>query len=276
VSEERRAELWRAAPTGVAIPKSVNTKNNPYVAATGVATPKFANRNEKAYIAAMKSDLRNMATYEEQYAADNHGAYFSGTATTAAALQGYTPSQNVTVVVTAVAGPRPSWSGIANHTQTSNACVKMTNGVITCTGEPSTQRTRPDIPAAVPQPRNQPPSALDASYSGTYFPVNPLPPGFEDFGYLVLFIKGPKIDGKVGQRRGIGVADRPLPMRNVRLNGKQFSFESIQQDGVGFAFAGEFVGPSYAIRLRGHLKRLSSGGVQEADVELFLRGPEAG
>jgi len=26
----------------------------------------------------MKSDLRNLATYEEQYAADNNGAYFSG------------------------------------------------------------------------------------------------------------------------------------------------------------------------------------------------------
>jgi len=35
-----------------------------------IAIPKFANTKEKAYLAAMKSDLRNMATYEEQYAAD--------------------------------------------------------------------------------------------------------------------------------------------------------------------------------------------------------------
>ncbi|HUQ99719.1 MAG TPA: prepilin-type N-terminal cleavage/methylation domain-containing protein, partial [Gemmatimonadaceae bacterium] len=33
-----------------------------------IAIPKFANTKEKAYLAAMKSDLRNMATYEEQYA----------------------------------------------------------------------------------------------------------------------------------------------------------------------------------------------------------------
>ena len=49
-----------------------------------IAIPKFANTKDKAYVAAMKSDLRNMATYEEQYAADNNGAYFGGTATTAA------------------------------------------------------------------------------------------------------------------------------------------------------------------------------------------------
>jgi len=46
-----------------------------------IAIPKFANTKDKAYVAAMKSDLRNIATYEEQYAADNGGAYFGGTAT---------------------------------------------------------------------------------------------------------------------------------------------------------------------------------------------------
>ena len=97
-----------------------------------IAIPKFANTKEKAYLAAMKSDLRNMATYEEQYAADQAGAYFSGTATTAAPLQGFSPSQNVTVIITAVAGPPPSWSATASHTQTAKVC-DMTNGVITCT-----------------------------------------------------------------------------------------------------------------------------------------------
>jgi len=96
-----------------------------------IAIPKFANTKEKAYLAAMKSDLRNMATYEEQYAADQAGAYFSGTATTAAPLQGFSPSQNVTVIITAVAGPPPSWSATATHTQTAKVC-DMTNGVITC------------------------------------------------------------------------------------------------------------------------------------------------
>jgi type IV pilus assembly protein PilA len=97
-----------------------------------IAIPKFANTKDKAYVAAMKSDLRNLATYEEQYAADNNGAYFSGTATLAAPVQGFTPSQNVTIVATAVAGPPPSWSGTATHSQSAKTC-SMINGVITCT-----------------------------------------------------------------------------------------------------------------------------------------------
>ena len=97
-----------------------------------IAIPKFANTKDKAYVAAMKSDLRNLATYEEQYAADNNGAYFSGTATMASPLQGFTPSQNVTIVATAVAGPPSSWSGTATHSQSAKTC-NNTNGVITCT-----------------------------------------------------------------------------------------------------------------------------------------------
>ena len=97
-----------------------------------IAIPKFSNTKEKAYVAAMKSDLRNIATYEEQYAADNGGAYFAGTATSAAPLQGFTPSQNVTVVVTSLAGPPPSWAASATHTQTAKTC-DMTAPVIICT-----------------------------------------------------------------------------------------------------------------------------------------------
>ncbi|MDP9205670.1 MAG: prepilin-type N-terminal cleavage/methylation domain-containing protein, partial [Gemmatimonadota bacterium] len=82
-----------------------------------IAIPKFANTKDKAYVAAMKSDLRNMATYEEQYAADNGGAYFGGTATSAAPLQGFSPSQNVTVVVNSTVGPPPSWDATATHSQ---------------------------------------------------------------------------------------------------------------------------------------------------------------
>src|SRR3954466_8586041 len=95
-----------------------------------IAIPKFANTKDKAYVAAMKSDLRNLATYEEQYAADNNGAYFSGTATMAAPVQGFTPSQNVTIVATGVAGPPPSWSGTATHSQSAKIC-SMINRVTT-------------------------------------------------------------------------------------------------------------------------------------------------
>lgn len=100
-----------------------------------IAIPKFSNTKEKAYVAAMKSDLRNLATYEEQYAADNNGSYFGGTATSATPLQGFSPSQNVTITVTNVAGPPPTWTASATHTQTAKTCDSnvTAQGVITCT-----------------------------------------------------------------------------------------------------------------------------------------------
>ena len=96
-----------------------------------IAIPKFANTKDKAYVAAMKSDLRNLATYEEQYAADNQGAYFGGTADSNTPLQGFTPSSNVTITVTNVAGPPPDWSATATHSQSPKTC-SMAVGVITC------------------------------------------------------------------------------------------------------------------------------------------------
>jgi type IV pilus assembly protein PilA len=98
-----------------------------------IAIPKFANTKDKAYIAAMKSDLRNLATYEEQYAADNNGAYFAAAAmTTAAPQQGFTPSQNVSVDAVLVAGPPQAWSATATHALTNKTCSNVT-GVIVCT-----------------------------------------------------------------------------------------------------------------------------------------------
>ena len=93
-----------------------------------IAIPKFANTKDKAYVAAMKSDLRNLATYEEQYAADNNGAYFSGNGT----AQGFTPSQNVTVTATVVAGPPQTWTATASHSQSAKTCDNS-SGAIVCT-----------------------------------------------------------------------------------------------------------------------------------------------
>ena len=100
-----------------------------------IAIPKFANTKEKAYVAAMKSDLRNLATYEEQYAADNQGAYFSGSATSATPVNGFTPSSNVTITATADPGPPPTWTATASHSQTAKTCDMGVTapGVITCT-----------------------------------------------------------------------------------------------------------------------------------------------
>ena len=97
-----------------------------------IAIPKFANTKDKAYVAAMKSDLRNLATYEEQYAADNNGAYFAGTATMATPMQGFTPSQNVTVTAVLLAGPPQAWSATTVHSLSAKTCDNST-GVIVCT-----------------------------------------------------------------------------------------------------------------------------------------------
>ena len=94
-----------------------------------IAIPKFANTKEKAYLATMKADLRNLATYEESYAADSSGQYFSGNGS----AQGFTPSQNVTVTATAVAGPPAGWSAVASHTLTAKTCSASANGLISCT-----------------------------------------------------------------------------------------------------------------------------------------------
>ena len=94
-----------------------------------IAIPKFGNTKEKAYVAAMKSDLRNLAVYEESFAADSTGAYFSGNG----AAQGFAASQNVTVTATAAAGPPPSWTATATHSQTSKTCSSGVTGLIVCT-----------------------------------------------------------------------------------------------------------------------------------------------
>ena len=94
-----------------------------------IAIPKFANTKEKAYLASMKADLRNGATYEESYAADSAGQYFSGSGS----AQGFTPSQNVTVTFTAIAGPPAGWTAVAVHSLTSKTCSSSANGLISCT-----------------------------------------------------------------------------------------------------------------------------------------------
>ena len=93
-----------------------------------IAIPKFANTKEKAYLASMKADLRNLATYEESYAADSAGAYFSGNGS----AQGFTASQNVTMAATAVAGPPQTWSATSTHSQSAKTCSNVT-GAIVCT-----------------------------------------------------------------------------------------------------------------------------------------------
>ncbi|MDO8500805.1 MAG: prepilin-type N-terminal cleavage/methylation domain-containing protein [Gemmatimonadaceae bacterium] len=98
-----------------------------------IAIPKFANTKEKAYLAAMKSDLRNLATYEESFAADSAGLYFSGTASGTTAVNGFSASQNVTVTAVASSTPPASWTASASHLRTAKTCLSTATGLITCT-----------------------------------------------------------------------------------------------------------------------------------------------
>ena len=89
-----------------------------------IAIPKFANTKEKAYLASMKSDLRNMATTQESYFADNQ-VYTNGPASNVAgatvSLQGFVPSSGVTVAASNTGGT--GWSTIASHTATTRTCA---------------------------------------------------------------------------------------------------------------------------------------------------------
>ncbi|MCC6319634.1 MAG: prepilin-type N-terminal cleavage/methylation domain-containing protein [Gemmatimonadaceae bacterium] len=89
-----------------------------------IAIPKFANTKEKAYLASMKSDLRNMATTQESYFADNQ-VYTSGTASNTsggtASLNGFVPSAGVTVAASATGGT--GWTASTTHTATTKTCA---------------------------------------------------------------------------------------------------------------------------------------------------------
>ena len=79
-----------------------------------IAIPKFASTKEKAYLAAMKSDLRNAATAQEGYFADNQ-TYLSGAAANhprrprpLVALGSFVPSSGVKITFFGTAGT--GWS----------------------------------------------------------------------------------------------------------------------------------------------------------------------
>ena len=71
-----------------------------------IAIPKFSATREKAYFAAMKSDLKNLASQQEIYYADNYA--YSGDATALA----FTNSEGVTVAITATTS---GWQAEATH-----------------------------------------------------------------------------------------------------------------------------------------------------------------
>jgi prepilin-type N-terminal cleavage/methylation domain-containing protein len=108
-------------------------------ALAGIAIPRYSGAKDKAHVAAMQADLHILAQYEEQYAAENHGQYFSGTATPDSPLNGFRPSTDVTITTTAfnILGSRlADWTAIARNPKTSQSC-EMRAGRITCTTDNS-------------------------------------------------------------------------------------------------------------------------------------------
>ena len=104
-------------------------------AIAAIAIPHYTGAKNKAYQAAMSADLHTAALIEEQYAAENHGQYFSGTATHDSPLNGFTPSKDMTVTFTSfniLGSQLGDWIAIAHHGQSTENC-EMRSGVITCT-----------------------------------------------------------------------------------------------------------------------------------------------
>ena len=92
-----------------------------------IAIPKFSSTKEKAYLASMKADLRNGATAQEGYFADNQvylsgvASNLAGVATPLAAMGNFVPSAGVTITFTATAGT--GWSATTTHSATGKTCA---------------------------------------------------------------------------------------------------------------------------------------------------------
>ncbi len=74
-----------------------------------IAIPQFSSTKEKAYVASMKADLRNLATAQEAYFAENPTGYASGTGD----LSDYNTSEGVTVTIQS--SSQSGWSATAEH-----------------------------------------------------------------------------------------------------------------------------------------------------------------
>ncbi len=91
---------------------------------SAIAISRFVGLKEAAYIASMKADLRNFSLYEQSYASDSAGSYFSGDG----AAQGFKGTPGVAVTATADPGPPPGWQATATHNGTRLTCRIVTNG----------------------------------------------------------------------------------------------------------------------------------------------------
>ncbi len=93
-----------------------------------ITIPKYSRSKERTYVTTMKADLRNLATYQESYAAESLGTYFSGNGI----AQGFRSSQAVTVTASAVNGPPSTWTATAAHSLTTKTCNADGFGIASC------------------------------------------------------------------------------------------------------------------------------------------------
>jgi len=80
-----------------------------------VLVPRFANTREKAFLSSMKSDLRNLASAEEEYFYDQQ-TYTANTGD----LTGFRPSTGVTITIGSA--NQGGWSASAKHNNTARQC----------------------------------------------------------------------------------------------------------------------------------------------------------
>jgi len=101
-----------------------------------IAIPKFSATREKAYFAAMKSDLKNLASQQEIYYANNY------TYTTDKATLGFVQSEGVNVTVGAASAS--GWSASATH----QAFGTTTDGCAIYYGDATAPPSAPTTPSA--------------------------------------------------------------------------------------------------------------------------------
>ncbi|HSM15831.1 MAG TPA: prepilin-type N-terminal cleavage/methylation domain-containing protein [Gemmatimonadales bacterium] len=90
-----------------------------------IAIPKFVNTKGKTFVATMKSDLRNLATVQENEFFET-ATYYNGPVPNAAVID-YQPSQNVSIVLANVTSA--GWAATATHTLTTATCyIYVGNG----------------------------------------------------------------------------------------------------------------------------------------------------
>ena len=96
-----------------------------------IAVPKFGASKDKAYLASMKSDLRNLASAQEAYFADNASTYAPTPADLGAAFK---VSAGVSITLSGVTST--GWTATAAHTASNKRCTLVVSGTATGAAAP--------------------------------------------------------------------------------------------------------------------------------------------